>query len=131
MKLLLDTPVLLWWLDDPLRISEAARDRLADPENEVLVSAVSCWEIAIKRSLGKIQAPDDLREVIEQCGFVELTISILHSLKTETLPLHHRDPFDRMLIAQSLCESATMVSHDRMFEQLSVELSHSTKRQPC
>ena len=72
MKLLLDTPVLLWWLDDPLRISEAARDRLADPENEVLVSAVSCWEIAIKRNLGKVKAPADINGAIVQCGFVEL-----------------------------------------------------------
>jgi len=117
MKLLLDTHVLLWWLDDPVRITEAARDRIPDPENEVLVSAVSCWEIAIKRSLGKIQAPDDLRDVIEQCGFGELRIPILHALRTEILLPHHRDPFDRMVIAQALCESATLVSHDRMFEQ--------------
>lgn len=125
MKLLPDTHVLLWWLDDPLRLSEAARDRISDPENEVLVSAVSCWEIAIKRSLGKLKAPDDLSDVINQCGFVELTISIFHSLKTETLPLHHRDPFDRMLIAQALCESATLVSHDRLFEQYGIPLIHA------
>lgn len=125
MKLLIDTHVLLWWFDDPLRMSEAARDRIADPENEVLVSAVSCWEIAIKRGLGKLTAPDDIDDVIAQCGFVELAISISHSLKTETLPLHHRDPFDRMLIAQAVCESATMVSHDRMFEQYGIPLIHT------
>jgi PIN domain nuclease of toxin-antitoxin system len=125
MKLLLDTHVLLWWLDDPVRIAEAARDRIADPENEVLVSAVSCWEIAIKRSLGKIQAPDDLRDVIEQCGFGELRISMLHALRTEILLPHHRDPFDRMLIAQALCESATLVSHDRVFEQYGIPLMYA------
>lgn len=125
MKLLLDTHVLLWWLDDPLRILEAARDRIADPGNDVLVSAVSCWEIAIKRGLGKLTAPNDLDDVITTCGFVELAISISHSLKTENLPLHHRDPFDRMLIAQAVCESATLVSHDRMFELYGIPLIHA------
>lgn len=125
MRLLIDTHVLLWWLDDPLRISEVARDRISDPENEVFVSAVSCWEIAIKRGLGKLKAPDNIDDVIAQCGFLELAISISHSLKTETLPLFHRDPFDRMLIAQSLCESAVMVSHDRVFERYGIPLVHA------
>ncbi|MEI7701008.1 MAG: type II toxin-antitoxin system VapC family toxin [Planctomycetia bacterium] len=125
MKLLIDTHVLLWWFEDPARISEAARDRISDPENEVLVSAVSCWEIAIKRGLGKLTAPEGVEEVIAQCGFAELAISISHSLKTETLPFHHRDPFDRMLIAQAFCESAILVSHDRMFEQYGIPLIHA------
>jgi len=124
MRLLIDTHVLLWWFDDPLRLSAVARDRISDPENEVLVSAVSCWEIAIKRNLGKVKAPADINDAIVQCGFVELAISISHSLKTETLPSHHRDPFDRMLIAQSLCEAATLVSHDRMFEKYGIPLIH-------
>ncbi len=82
-------------------------------------------KIAVKRGLGKIKAPDNIDDVIAQCGLIELAISISHSLKTETLPLFHRDPFDRMLIAQSLCESAVMVSHDRMFEQYGIPLIHA------
>ena len=66
MRLLIDTHVLLWWLDDPLRISDVARDRISDPENDVFVSAVSCWEIAIKRGLGKLKAPDNIDDVIAQ-----------------------------------------------------------------
>ena len=116
MKLLLDTHVLLWWLDDPSKISEATREQIADLENEILVSAVSCWEIAIKRGLGKLTAPDGLIASIQQCGFVELPISSVHALRTETLPFHHRDPFDRMLIAQSICESATVVTQDLLFQ---------------
>lgn len=125
MKLLLDTHVLLWWLDDPSRVSEAARDRISDSENEVLVSAVSCWEIAIKRGLGKLSAPHDIEYVIAQCGFAELAVSIAHSMETELLPLHHRDPFDRMLIAQAVCESATLVSYNRMFERYGIPLIHA------
>ena len=122
MKLLLDTHVLLWWLDDPLRISEEARDQISNPDNEVLVSAASCWEIEIKRSLKKLTAPEEIDDVIGQCGFGELAISIVHSIKAGALPLHHRDPFDRMLIAQSICESAFMVTHDQMFELYGVPL---------
>lgn len=125
MRLLLDTHVLLWWCDDPNLISAPARNRISDPENIVFISAVSCWEIAIKRGLGKLQAPADLETVIAQCGFVELKISMSHALRTETLPQHHRDPFDRMLIAQADCESATLVSHDRIFEQYGIPLIHA------
>ncbi len=83
MKLLLDTHVLIWWLDAPSKISEATREQIADLENEVLVIAVSCWEIAIKRGLGKLSAPNGLNASIQQCGFVELAISSVHALRTE------------------------------------------------
>ncbi len=125
MKLLLDTHVLLWWLDDPTKISESTRDQIADLENEVLVSAVSCWEIAIKRGLGKLTAPNGLSASIQQCGFVELAITGVHALRTESLPFHHKDPFDRMLIAQSICESATIVTQDRLFQSYGVPLIHA------
>lgn len=74
MKLLLDTHVVLWWLQDSLLLSLAARQAIADPTNEVLVSAATCWEIAIKRGLGKLTAPADLRGVLLSCGFTELGI---------------------------------------------------------
>lgn len=113
MTLLLDTHVLLWWLDDPgLHISAEARDAISDPDNLVLVSSASAWEIAIKRSLGKLTAPHDLETAIQSCGFVTLPISIAHALATESLPMHHRDPFDRMLLAQASIVKATIVSRD-------------------
>ncbi len=112
MKLLLDTHVVLWWLDDPLLLSLAAREAIADPTNEVLVSAAVCWEIAIKRGLGKLTAPADLRGALQSCGFIELNVTPEHALATESLAMHHRDPFDRMLVAQALVEGATVVSRD-------------------
>lgn len=112
MKLLLDTHALLWWLDDPQLLSPTARHAIAEPGNDVLVSAAVCWEIAIKRALGKLTAPADLRGALQSCGFMELDITLAHALATETLSLHHRDPFDRMLVAQALMEGATLVSRD-------------------
>lgn len=112
MKLLLDTHAVLWWLDDPLLLSLPARQAIAEPRNEVLVSAAGCWEIAIKRSLGKLTAPADLRGALQTCGFTELNITPIHALATETLPTHHRDPFDRILVAQALIEGAMLVSRD-------------------
>jgi PIN domain nuclease of toxin-antitoxin system len=112
MKLLLDTHALLWWLDDPQLLTPTARQAIAEPGNDVLVSAAVCWEIAIKRALGKLTAPADLRGAMQNCGFMELDITPAHALATETLTLHHRDPFDRMLVAQALMEEATLVSRD-------------------
>lgn len=114
MKLLLDTHVVLWWLDDPLLMSMAAREAIAEPGNVVLVSAAVGWEIAIKRGLGKLTSPSDLRGALQSCGFTELHITTAHALATETLPMHHRDPFDRMLVAQAIMEEATLVSRDPM-----------------
>ena len=112
MKLLLDTHVVLWWLDDPGLLSKDAREAIAEPANEVFVSAVVAWEIAIKRGLGKLTAPPDLEAAIQACGFQQLPVSVAHALATESLPMHHRDPFDRMLIAQALAEGATIISRD-------------------
>ncbi len=115
MKVLLDTHVILWWLDDPGQLSDSAREIIAEPSNEILVSAVSAWEIAIKRALGKLQAPDNFAEAIRLCRFVPLNITMNHALATETLPMHHRDPFDRTLIAQSQVEGAAIVTRDSLF----------------
>ena len=112
MKLLLDTHVVLWWLDDPNLLDEAARDAIADPNNEVIVSAVVAWEIAIKRGLGKLTAPADLVSAIHDSGFATLPVTFQHALVVEQLPWHHRDPFDRLLIAQAVVEQATFVTRD-------------------
>ena len=111
-RLLVDTHALLWWLTDDSALSPTAREALADPGHEPLVSAASVWEIAIKRSLGKLTAPDDLPDRIADEGFVWLPISALHAWHVRDLPAHHKDPFDRLLVAQAAFEGLTLLSQD-------------------
>jgi PIN domain nuclease of toxin-antitoxin system len=115
VKLLLDTHVLIWWLTNNPTLAAKAKNAIADPDNLVFVSAVSAWEIAIKKSLGKLQAPDDLTEQIKAKNFIPLAISIEHAVMVEQLPLHHQDPFDRILIAQGIYEQLIIVTRDRKF----------------
>jgi PIN domain nuclease of toxin-antitoxin system len=112
MTLLLDTCALLWWLDDPDRLSAEAREAIRDGRNAVYVSAASAWEIAIKTALGKLDAPDDLGGALAANRFLHLPVTIPHALAVRTLPDHHRDPFDRLLIAQALHEGLRLVSRD-------------------
>lgn len=112
MTLLLDTHVLLWWLDDPKRLSRAARRAIQDGSNPVYISAAVAWEITIKKALGKLDAPDDLEDAIEANRFLSLPITIPHALAVRSLPHHHRDPFDRILIAQALHEGFRLVNRD-------------------
>lgn len=121
MRLLLDTNALLWWLADE-GLTDQARETIADPENLVMVSAASAWEISIKKALGKLSAPDDLERQIGESGFAALPISIAHGLAAGQLPRHHDDPFDRMLIAQAFGEGLTIVTHDRRFSDYNVAL---------
>jgi PIN domain nuclease of toxin-antitoxin system len=109
--LLLDTHVLLWALDDVESLSPAAREALSDGSVPAYVSAASIWEISIKRSTGKLRAPDDLLEQIAD-AFDELQISHEHASLAGALPPQHRDPFDRMLVAQARCEGLTIVTRD-------------------
>lgn len=110
MNLLLDTHTLLWWLDDPAQLSEAAATAIRDEENIVYVSAATAWEIVIKKTLGKLEAPDNMDDVLRECRFTPLPITVAHALAIRSLPLHHRDPFDRMLVAQSQTEGMTIVT---------------------
>jgi PIN domain nuclease of toxin-antitoxin system len=112
MTLLLDTHVLLWWLDDPKQLSRAARRAIQDGANPVYISAAVAWEITIKKALGKLDAPDNLEDVIEANRFLPLPITIPHALAVWSLPDHHRDPFDRILIAQALHEGFRLVNRD-------------------
>jgi PIN domain nuclease of toxin-antitoxin system len=112
MMLLLDTHVLLWWLVDPKQLSRAARKAIQDGANPVYISAAVAWEIAIKKALGKLDAPDDLEDAMEANRFLSLPITIPHALAVRSLPHHHRDPFDRMLIAQALHEGLRLVTRD-------------------
>lgn len=113
MRLLLDTHTLIWCLADPSMLSAEARDIITDGQNQVYVSAVSTWEMVIKQSLGKLRIPDGLEEEITVHGFEPLPISIAHSLALATLPLHHKDPFDRLLLAQAKVEHLTFVTRDQ------------------
>lgn len=112
MKLLLDTHVLLWWLDDYRSLTTKAIGAIREGSNTVFVSAATGWEISIKRALGKLQAPDDLEEALEANRFLPLPISMHHGLVAGALPRHHDDPFDRMLIAQAQLEQLTIITHD-------------------
>ena len=112
MRLLLDTHALLWWLSDWDEIAETTRDAIADPENEVFVSAVSGWEIAIKKARGRLVAPDNLSAVVEKKHFEHLPLSFEHTERAAVLPPHHRDPFDRMLVAQAQAEGLVLVTRD-------------------
>ena len=110
--LLLDTHVLLWWLEGSNRLSPTTRSRIADRSTRVLVSAASAWEIAIKRTLGRLDCPDNLMAVLDEQGFEPLAISIGHALEVATPPLHHADPFDRILVAQAKLEGLAIVTAD-------------------
>ncbi len=112
MTLLLDTHTFLWWLDDPQLLSNPARKAIGNGKYIVYVSAAVIWEIVIKRSLGKLDAPDDLEAAMAANRFLSLPVTILHALAVQTLPNHHRDPFDRILIAQARCEGFVLVSRD-------------------
>jgi PIN domain nuclease of toxin-antitoxin system len=121
-RLLVDTHVVLWWLADDPALSATARDAIADPTNEPLVSAASVWEIAIKRSLGRLTTPDDLPDRVAAEGFAWLPISAHHAWRVRELPLHHRDPFDRILVAQALTERLPVVTGDAHFGEYGVEV---------
>jgi len=113
LKLLLDTHVMLWAISDPGRLSDQARSAIASEENEVFVSVVSPWEIAIKKSRNRIEIPDDLDRGLESSRFKLLPVLLRHTKAIETMPHHHRDPFDRMLVAQAIIDGMTLVTADR------------------
>lgn len=122
MKFLLDTHVLLWWLSDHKSLSTKAAVVIKDGGNAIFVSAVTAWEISIKRALGKLKAPDNLEEVLASNSFQPLPISLQHGLVAGALPRHHDDPFDRMLIAQAQTEQLTIITHDVRMEQYGVSI---------
>lgn len=120
MQLLLDTHAFLWWIDDAPALSKKARAAIGKAGNECFVSLASCWEMAIKSSLGKLTLSQPLdRFIPEQLaanGFQLLDIDFRHVSRVAAMPFHHRDPFDRLLIAQASAEKLTMVSADAGFD---------------
>lgn len=122
MRLLLDTNALIWWLEKSPKLSRRTYAEINDPDNPVWVSAASPWEIEIKRAAGRLEAPTDVLGQIDRAGFVPLPITLEHGVAAGCLPPHHRDPFDRMLIAQAQLEGLTIVTHDRRFESYGLPL---------
>jgi PIN domain nuclease of toxin-antitoxin system len=120
VRLLLDTHALLWWLDGDRRLSAKARRAIADQSNSILVSAASAWEITTKARLGKLPGATAVAADVAACvtdqGFQSLDITLLHAQRAGHLPNEHRDPFDRMLIAQSQIEDVAIVSDDDAFD---------------
>lgn len=114
MALLLDTHVVLWWLGDDDTLDSETKDRL-DVDSEIFVSVASVWEVGIKQALGKLTGDARLAEYVRDSGFAVLPISADHATTASALPLHHRDPFDRMLIGQALVEGLTVMTRDRVF----------------
>lgn len=124
LRVLLDTHALLWWLFDDLALSTAAREAISEPGNTVLVSAASAWEIATKHRLGKLpdagEAAGNLPTLLMSARMEQLPITVVHALEAGSLPGPHRDPFDRMLIAQSRIEDIPVVTSDPVFGRYSV-----------
>ena len=114
MKLLLDTHVLLWVLGEPERLTPETHRILADTANTVFVSVVSLWEIVVKVRIGKLQADiEEIIDAVQREGFTVLDVGMAHLVTLAGLPMHHRDPFDHLLIAQAMTEDATFMSEDR------------------
>lgn len=113
MRALLDTNALLWWLKEPDRLSRVQYDTIADERHDIAVSAISVAEISIKTSIGKLAVVDGITEWITRQGFRELPFANRHALALTDLPMHHRDPFDRMLVAQCIADDLVLVTADR------------------
>lgn len=129
MPHLLDTHTFLWWVADEPTLSDRAAEVIRDPASEIFLSAVSAWEIGIKHRLGRDQVirvdrdPEQLiPELVAANGFVWLPIEARHALRAASLPFHHRDPFDRLLVAQAQMEGLTIVSRDRAIAQYDVPI---------
>ena len=122
MILLLDGHALIWWLAGDPALTKTARSVIADPANEVLVSAATVWELAIKRATGKLEVSSDLPAAIEAAGFTGLPVTLADAEAAASLPLRHKDPFDRMLVAQAGRLDAVVVSRDQAFSKYDVHV---------
>ena len=120
MRILLDSHTLLWWMGDTEKIKPSAREQIADPRNEVLVSAISIWEIGLKRSKGKLRVPENFADFLPENGLLALPFSAAHAQASISLPAIHGDPFDRALIAQCQLESLTFATRDAVMSSYNI-----------
>ena len=120
MSYLLDTHILLWWLFDDPKLDSTCRDIIRNPEHRIFVSSASAWEIATKYRIGKLSEAKQLIEaypqILQQAKFIELAITAAHGLRAGSLPIAHRDPFDRMLMAQAELENLPILTYDEAFQ---------------
>jgi PIN domain nuclease of toxin-antitoxin system len=126
MKLLIDTQCWLWWFAQPERLRQSTIDLIANEDNELWFSVASVWEMGIKAAMDKLPVPEPIEQYVDstvgELGANLLTINATHALTAARLPLHHRDPFDRMLIAQAQVEEMAIVTADRVFEQYEAKI---------
>jgi PIN domain nuclease of toxin-antitoxin system len=122
LKLLLDSHVLIWWIAESPRLDPSVVERIEDEANDVLISPVSVWEIEVKKARGKLDFPGHTALLIQAAGFKPLPITPHHAHVAATLPQHHRDPFDRMLVAQSQVEDAVLVTADGALRRYDVAI---------
>jgi PIN domain nuclease of toxin-antitoxin system len=126
MRILLDTQCWLWWIAAPEELSPNARRRIADKRNTIYLSAVSSWEIAIKYSIGRLALPEPpwqfVPKRLARDAITALPIEIMHALHVADLPQHHKDPFDRLLISQSIREGIPIMTADKQFEPYEAEI---------
>jgi len=122
MNLLLDTHVLLWWLDDTPTLRRKAGNAISEGKNLVFISTVVIWEIRIKQALGKLEIPADFRAVLQDQPFSALNITAEHAHAIGDLPGYHRDPFDRMLVAQAAVENLTLVTRDTHLKKYGIKV---------
>lgn len=120
MRVLLDSHVVLWWLSDPALLAAPFRAALQDPDNDVFFSPASIWELGLKTAKGKLRLPLDLVSALETDGIVEMPISAAHTTRTLNLPPLHFDPFDRLLIAQTLVEGLVLATRDQAIHRYDV-----------
>jgi PIN domain nuclease of toxin-antitoxin system len=120
MSYLIDTHIFLWWLFDDPKLRTSNREIIANPDNCIIVSSVSAWEIATKYRIGKLPEAKELVEeysqILQQAKFIELAITTAHALRAGSLPIDHRDPFDRMIMAQSELENLPVITYDTAFQ---------------
>lgn len=121
-RLLVDTHAVLWWLTEDPALPARVRATIADPLSDAFISIASLWEIAIKCATGKLTAEEDLPTIIAEEGFAWLPVTAVHTWEVRALPLHHRDPFDRLLIAQALTERLPVVTADVRFAAYGVDV---------
>ena len=126
-RILMDTCAFLWWISDDPRLGEIARKVVANPATQVLVSAATPWEIGIKRQLGKLKAPRNIENIIVECGFTPLAISCFHGENAAQLPPYHKDPFDRVMIAQAQAEGLQVLTADTQFVQYGVRVIEASR----
>jgi PIN domain nuclease of toxin-antitoxin system len=122
MRFLLDSHVLLWWATSDPTLSPAAAEIIASPQSEVLVSVVSVWELGLKRARGKLKTPDNYLQLFQDNRFITLPVNLDHTLVAYTLPAIHKDPFDRMLVAQAIVEKATLLTTDKILADYGIPI---------